>query len=189
MGKYDIEFVKMPLKDLVSPDYNPRRIDDKEFELLKKSIREYGYIRPILVNKKNNVIIAGNQRYKALVELNRENHGKFTRIDVVLVDWDVLKEKGFNVLDNKIGGEFDKFKLDMVYHELEDAGFDMELAGFYDEIEDVDLDAVVDDLDSDLDFDSEPVFMVSVKCDSARQQDLLFEQLKRQGYNVKSIRY
>ena len=53
----DIEKIK-PAK------YNPRIISDKQIEELKKSITELGFVIPILVNSKNNVIIAGHQRTK-----------------------------------------------------------------------------------------------------------------------------
>lgn len=45
-------------------EYNPRIINDEQIEELKKSINELGFVIPILVNKKNNVIIAGHQRTK-----------------------------------------------------------------------------------------------------------------------------
>ena len=45
--------------------YNPRRISDGQIEELKRSIKEIGFIIPVLVNKKNNVIVAGHQRTKA----------------------------------------------------------------------------------------------------------------------------
>lgn len=51
--------------DTIKPaEYNPRKIDDKQINELKKSIKDIGFILPILVNSKNNVIIAGHQRTK-----------------------------------------------------------------------------------------------------------------------------
>lgn len=45
--------------------YNPRKITDEQKQELCKSIRKFGLIVPILVNRKGNVIIAGHQRTKA----------------------------------------------------------------------------------------------------------------------------
>ena len=45
--------------------YNPRKITDEQKQELCKSIRKFGLIVPILVNRKDNVIIAGHQRTKA----------------------------------------------------------------------------------------------------------------------------
>ncbi len=58
-----IETVKI---DKIKPaDYNPRRINAEQFEKLKQSLDIIGFSVPILVNRKNNVIIAGHQRTKA----------------------------------------------------------------------------------------------------------------------------
>ena len=62
----DIKMDKMKIKDLISPEFNPRTITKEEMEKLKQSITEYGYIEPIIVNKHNNHIIGGNQ--------NSQNH-------------------------------------------------------------------------------------------------------------------
>ena len=187
--------VKMALKDCVSPDWNPRRISDNEFQQLKHSIRTYGYNDPIIINQRNNHIVAGNQRYRALTELNRENHGKYKIIDVVLVDLPPSDEKAFNIGHNKIGGEFDEEKLEELLSELEDEGYDITLTGFED---------IVDNLDDDFDefMGDEPCedelsggslgdveYVISVKCASSSQQDCLFRELRERGYSVKSMQY
>lgn len=52
--------------DAVKPAaYNPRKITKEQQQELCKSIRKFGLIVPILVNRKDNVIIAGHQRTKA----------------------------------------------------------------------------------------------------------------------------
>lgn len=45
--------------------YNPRKISEKQFDKLKDSIKKLGIVIPILVNKQNNMIVAGHQRSKA----------------------------------------------------------------------------------------------------------------------------
>lgn len=45
--------------------YNPRKINFEEFETLKQSLHQVGFVIPVLVNRANNVIIAGHQRTKA----------------------------------------------------------------------------------------------------------------------------
>jgi ParB-like chromosome segregation protein Spo0J len=52
--------------DAVKPAaYNPRKITKEQQQELCKSIRKFGLIVPILVNRKDNVIIAGHQRTKS----------------------------------------------------------------------------------------------------------------------------
>ena len=50
--------------DTIKPaPYNPRRIEEQQIEQLKSSFNDIGFILPVLVNRKNNVIIAGHQNY------------------------------------------------------------------------------------------------------------------------------
>lgn len=120
-----MEIVKVDINDLISPEYNPRQITDDEMEKLKNSINEFGYIAPIIVNKHNNHIIGGNQRYEALKSLG------YTDVDVVFVDEpDLNREKALNIALNKISGEWDFVKLADIIDELELNDFDIPLTGF-----------------------------------------------------------
>lgn len=120
-----MEIVKVDINELISPEYNPRQITDDEMEKLKNSINEFGYIAPIIVNKYNNHIIGGNQRYEALKSLG------YTDVDVVFVDEpDLNREKALNIALNKISGEWDFVKLADIIDELELNDFDIPLTGF-----------------------------------------------------------
>ena len=120
-----MEIVKVDINELISPEYNPRQITDDEMEKLKNSINEFGYVAPIIVNKYNNHIIGGNQRYEALKSLG------YTDVDVVFVDEpDSNREKALNIALNKISGEWDFVKLADIIDELELNDFDIPLTGF-----------------------------------------------------------
>lgn len=112
---------KVNLKDVILPDYNPRKIDKETFEKLKKSLEEFGYVEPIIVNKRNMHVVGGNQRVKALKELGVEE------AEAVIVDLDEKQEKTLNIALNKITGEWDFEKLEAVLKEIED---NVELTGF-----------------------------------------------------------
>jgi ParB family chromosome partitioning protein len=61
-----IEFIPdFPISNLSPADYNPRRIDDESFQILRKSLKTFGVIKPVLLNG-NGTLIAGHQRVKAL---------------------------------------------------------------------------------------------------------------------------
>ena len=120
-----MEIVKVDINELISPEYNPRQITDDEMEKLKNSINEFGYVAPIIVNKYNNHIIGGNQRYEALKSLG------YTDVDVVFVDEpDLNREIALNIALNKISGEWDFVKLADIIDELELNDFDIPLTGF-----------------------------------------------------------
>lgn len=197
MGKYSITHAKMKLRDCVPTDYNPRRISDGEFRKLVRSIEHYGYRDPIIVNERNNHIVAGNQRFKALELLNKRNHGKYTVIDVVLVDMDLDDEKSFCLTHNKVGGEFDDDMVQEIMSELEAHGYDTSLTGFFEEEEeaynDDDLDEFIDDEDDELvpsNFSVGQVeYVLTVKLPNKAQSDFLFNELRSKGYNVKATQY
>lgn len=95
-----MEFRKLPIESLIPAQYNPRKKlkpGDPEFEKIKNSINEFGYVDPVIVNK-DLTVIGGHQRISVLMTLG------FTEIDCVVIDIDKTKEKALNVALNKIGG-------------------------------------------------------------------------------------
>lgn len=116
---------KVNITDLISPDYNPREITPEEMEKLKTSIQEFGYISPIIVNKHNNHIIGGNQRYEAMKQLG------YTEVEVSYVNiTDLNREKALNIRLNKLSGTWDNVKLNSILEDLTLDGFDVTLTGF-----------------------------------------------------------
>jgi len=101
--KLQIEYVD--LKELKLASYNPRKFDSRQFQKIKDSISTYGMKEALIVNKRNNVILHGNQRYKALVALNHKE------APVTWVDLDEAEEKVFNIVMNAVGMSFDEEKL------------------------------------------------------------------------------
>ncbi|MBQ6908621.1 MAG: DUF4417 domain-containing protein [Synergistaceae bacterium] len=104
--------------------YNPRNINKKDFNDLKNSIKEFGYVEPIIYNKATGYVVGGHQRLKALQDLELEE------VECVVIDVPAEKEKALNIALNKISGEWDKDKLFNLLDELNDIDFDIELTGF-----------------------------------------------------------
>ena len=120
-----MEIVKVDINELISPEYNPRQITDDEMGKLKNSIKEFGYIAPIIVNKHNNHIVGGNQRCLALKQLG------YTMIDVIYInEQDINKEKALNIRLNNLSGEWDTNKLQNILDDLKLQEFDVSLTGF-----------------------------------------------------------
>lgn len=97
----------MKVADLKINEKNPRKISNKKFQELKESIKtdpEFMPLKPLIIDKKN-IILAGNQRYKAIIELG------YTDIpDEWIKRADKLtaaQRKKFIVLDNLSYGEYD----------------------------------------------------------------------------------
>lgn len=112
---------------LKAAKYNPRKDlkpGDIEYEKLKQSIQTFGYVEPVLWNKRTGNIIGGHQRFKVLVELG------YTEIDCVVVDMDLTDEKALNIALNKVSGDWDKDKLILLITDLQGSDFDVSLTGF-----------------------------------------------------------
>jgi len=117
---------KIDINLLNSSEYNPRKDlqpEDIEYQKIKRSIKEFGYVDPIIVNK-DMTVIGGNQRLKILKELG------YKEIDCVIVDLDKTKEKALNIALNKIEGEWDLPKLKDLLQELDTGELDMDITGF-----------------------------------------------------------
>lgn len=86
---------KININKLIKYENNPRN-NEEAIDYVKKSIENYGYINPILINKEN-IILAGHTRYDALKKLEIEE------IDVIRIDdLDEDEEKAFRIADNKV---------------------------------------------------------------------------------------
>ena len=119
---------KININKLKLSEYNPRKDlqpDDNEYKKIKKSIEEFGYVDPLIVNK-DYTVIGGHQRLKVLRELG------FSDIDCVVVDLNKSKEKALNIALNKIQGEWDYPKLKDLLLEIDTGEFDIGITGFDD---------------------------------------------------------
>ena len=71
---------KISVEKLNPAAYNPRKDlkpGDKEYEKLKRSIEEFGYVEPVIWNQKTGNVVGGHQRLKVLLDLGQ------TEIDCV----------------------------------------------------------------------------------------------------------
>jgi hypothetical protein len=118
---------KVSVERLQPAKYNPRKDlkpGDPEFEKLKRSVEEFGYVEPIIWNERTGVVVGGHQRLKVLMHLG------YTEVDCVVLDIDEQKEKALNVALNKISGEWDMPLLTALLQDLNDGGYDATLTGF-----------------------------------------------------------
>ena len=121
----NVERIKM--SKLNPAKYNPRKDlkpGDTEYEKLKRSMAEFGYVEPIIWNKRTGNIVGGHQRYKILKDM------KYKEAECVIVDLDDNREKALNVALNKISGEFDIPLLTDLLKDLNANDFDVSLTGF-----------------------------------------------------------
>ncbi|WP_426705020.1 site-specific DNA-methyltransferase [Corynebacterium auriscanis] len=130
----------LSLGELTPADYNPRKDlkpGDAEYDKLKRSLAEFGYVEPVIWNKTTGHIVGGHQRLKVLADLG------FEQVDCVVVELDETREKALNIALNKISGEWDESKLALLIADLDAADFDAELTGF----DEAEIQAMIGSLD------------------------------------------
>lgn len=139
-----LETYHVSIGDLRPSEYNPRAWDQKTIQELTKSIKQFGFVIPILVNKakgRENVVIAGHFRLKIAKDLG------FTSVPVNYVEIsDLEKEKKLNLTLNRVSGDWDydllkNFDIEML---LESGFDDYDLSHIFDDalgVEDDNFDA------------------------------------------------
>ncbi|MDA3973281.1 DNA methyltransferase [Enterococcus thailandicus] len=136
---------KMKLQDLKPADYNPRIElvpEMEEYQKLKKSILEFGFVDPPIFNKQTGNLVGGHQRVSVAKDL-----GLFDEIEVSVVDLPLEKEKSLNIALNKISGEWDEDKLVELLNSLD--ADDVLLSGFnQEEIDELMLDLADDEIET-----------------------------------------
>lgn len=107
--------------------YNPRKklkAGDKEYEKIKNSILEFGYVEPIIVNY-DMTVIGGHQRLTVLKDLG------YTEVQCVEVHIeDENKVKALNIALNKITGAWNEQLLADLIVDLQSANFNTDFTGF-----------------------------------------------------------
>lgn len=121
-----MEFKKLKIDTLIPASYNPRKAlkpGDAEFEKIKNSITEFGFVDPIIVNS-DMTIIGGHQRWSVLKTLG------YTEVDCVVIEIDKTKEKALNIALNKVTGEWNKELLADLIKDLQSLDYDVSMTGF-----------------------------------------------------------
>jgi len=122
-GKLTIEYVS--IDDIKPYESNPRD-NDAAVDAVARSIREFGFKVPIILDR-NNEIVAGHTRYKAAKKLG------MTEVPVIRAD-DLTPEqvRAFRIADNQTASladwNYDLLELELVA--LQDAEFDLSLLAF-----------------------------------------------------------
>lgn len=65
-------FEKIKISSIKGAEYNPRFLSEEARKNLIQSFKDFGQVKPIIVRKENNTIVAGHQRTKILTELGFE---------------------------------------------------------------------------------------------------------------------
>lgn len=104
-----MEIRKIQTKDIRESEFNPRvrlEKDSPEYKQIEASIREFGFIEPLVVNEHNMRLVGGHQRLQVLKDTGT------AEVECVMINEpDEDREKVLCLALNKIKGDWDMEKL------------------------------------------------------------------------------
>lgn len=118
--------VELNRSEIRPADYNPRVIDQEAKKALKRSIKRFGVVGGIIVNKRtNNTIVGGHQKVAILDEMYKYPENDYTlRVEMIDVDFETEKTLNIALNNSNISGRWDYEKLAQLIPDIDykDAG-------------------------------------------------------------------
>lgn len=141
MSKSDIKYPFIKISELSPYENNARTHSPEQIEAICNSIREFGFINPVIIDE-NNMILVGHGRIEAAKVLGLDE-APYRRIENLTED----QKRAYILADNKLSdlGGWDE---GLLAQELGEIELDMSLFGF-DNVELEDLDFNTDDIEED----------------------------------------
>src|SRR5205085_8170045 len=76
------QIVQVPIDELKPDPANPRKISDAELDSLTRSLREFGFVQPVLARRYDHLVVGGHQRLVAARRLGMKT------VPVIYLDLD-----------------------------------------------------------------------------------------------------
>src|SRR6266508_1805664 len=120
----DLHSVQVPIDDLHPDPKNPRKISAEELDRLTRSLREFGFLQPVIARHEDHVVVGGHQRLVAARRLG------YKTVPVIFVDLSPEQSHLLNLALNRISGEWDEQLLARMLADLQANAVDLEVSGF-----------------------------------------------------------
>ena len=115
---------EVPIDQLHPDPANPRRISEEELDALERSIREFGFVQPVLA-RRDGTVIGGHQRLVAARRLG------LATVPVTYLDLSIEQARLLNLALNRISGSWDDALLARLLADLQASpDVDLSLSGF-----------------------------------------------------------
>ena len=188
-GHTSTSIKKVSVSDLIPYANNSRLHSDDQVLQIASSIKEFGFLNPIIIDGDNG-IIAGHGRVMAAKKLGIN--------ELPCIDASHLTEaqkKAYVIADNKLAlnaeWDFDLLKIEI--ESLQEDDFKLDLLGFdVDELNGIlgfDDIAGEDEEESEQDYEDKykEQYGVIIMCKSAEEQEKIFNKMQQNGYEVKVV--
>lgn len=177
-----MKIVNRKISDINPAKYNPRQITEKELSGLKESLKKFGFVEPLIINKRTNTLCGGHQRLKAAESLGMKE------VPVFEVDLSISEEKALNVALNSptISGKFDEKILSELLSEIKlempDLFSNMNMSTILPNIKVLDSEKLEEKLVS-ISFD----YKIEVICGDEESQAYLTGELQDRGFKIRVL--
>lgn len=122
------EFKIVDINSIFPDPENAKEHDDKDLAEKKASLKSFGFVKPIVVGKESNIIIAGNGIYFAALALG------FKSVPVVFTDLSPIRAKSYGLADNRLSdnGKYNLEQFNLNIQEIDqwDKDIDWKSLGF-----------------------------------------------------------
>ncbi len=116
---------QIPIDQLRPDPANPRRISEDELDALERSLRQFGFVEPVIARREDATVIGGHQRLLAARRLG------LTSVPVIWLDLGADQARLLGLALNKISGSWDEALLARLLAELQSVpDLDLSLSGF-----------------------------------------------------------
>lgn len=167
------EIVYRDPRELIAYENNSRVHSADQIDRIKRSIEEFGFINPVLIDE-NNTIIAGHARTESAIDLG------LSEVPTISVEHLTEEQiKAYVIADNRLAelsswdNEMLKFELDW----LKDNDFDIDLTGF-------DGITFEDDEDEEINLVEEEyveAYNVVIECRDEVEQESIYNEMTERG--------
>ena len=168
---------------LKAAGYNPRQITKAQYDALKFSLKRFGFVQPVIINKRTDRVVGGHQRIKAAIDLG------MTSVPTVTLDLDDHDEKALNLALNRVGGDWDDRLLTKMLADLGSEGWDLADLGF----DDGELDRLLNTLTTEpegrtvTDIEYEESYHLIIECRTATEQGEIMAYLDKRGVECRPL--
>jgi ParB-like chromosome segregation protein Spo0J len=167
---------KLKIDEIQPYERNPRIHSEEQIEKIAQSIREFGYVAPIIVDK-NKVIVAGHGRYFALKKLG------YQEVPVVVADWLTEEQaRAYRIADNRLTelSEWDEELLRQELLELEDFDIDLDYLELG-KLVDLEEDGNISEMQMDR------MYCLVIDFDSEEELQEAYERFTKEGYKCRPL--
>lgn len=170
-----MEIRSVKIKEIKPYDRNAKKHDDTQINNVAESIRQFGFVQPIVIDS-NGVIVIGHCRFEAAKRL------KYAEVPCIMVD-DLTPEQAdaLRIVDNKTNES--PWDIDLLTKELQD----MDLSMFDFEWDLMEETALMDTEDKKerAEVPYEEKISIVIDCKNEEEAEEIFEKLQGEGYSCR----